>query len=66
MKNLADQYTQDYFKELEKADQVEYPRNARILDLIQHYVKTGTLLDIGVRKGLKYQDLMCQITLLKK
>ncbi len=52
MKNLADQYTQDYFIELEKADQVEYPRNARILDLIQDYGKVGTLLDIGVGTGL--------------
>ncbi len=52
MKNLADQYTQDYFKELEKADQVEYPRNARILDLIQDYIKSGSLLDIGVGTGL--------------
>lgn len=52
MKNLADQYTQDYFKELEKADQVEYPRNARILDLIQDYIKSGSLLDLGVGTGL--------------
>lgn len=52
MTNLADQYTKDYFQELEKADQVEYPRNARIVDLIQKYVKPGALLDIGVGTGV--------------
>jgi ubiquinone/menaquinone biosynthesis C-methylase UbiE len=52
MKNLTDQYTQDYFEELEKADMVEYPRNARIVDLIQQHKKTGLLLDIGVGTGL--------------
>jgi 2-polyprenyl-3-methyl-5-hydroxy-6-metoxy-1,4-benzoquinol methylase len=52
MKNQTDQYTQEYFKELEKADRVEYPRNARIVDLIQQYKKNGLLLDIGVGTGL--------------
>jgi 2-polyprenyl-3-methyl-5-hydroxy-6-metoxy-1,4-benzoquinol methylase len=52
MKNLADQYTKDYFEELEKADQVEYPRNARIINQIQNYIKTGRLLDVGVGTGL--------------
>jgi 2-polyprenyl-3-methyl-5-hydroxy-6-metoxy-1,4-benzoquinol methylase len=52
MTKLTDQYTKDYFEELEKADKVEYPRNARIVDLIQRYTKKGRLLDIGVGTGL--------------
>lgn len=52
MKKLTDQYTQDYFVELERADKVEYPRNARIVNLIQQYKKAGLLLDIGVGTGL--------------
>lgn len=52
MTKLTDQYTKDYFEELEKADKVEYPRNDRIVDLIQRYTKKGRLLDIGVGTGL--------------
>lgn len=49
MNNL---YTKKYFFDLEKADKTEYPRNARILDEIERFIKKGKLLDIGVGTGL--------------
>lgn len=45
-------YSKKYFSELEKADKIEYPRNARILEEILPYFKKGKLLDIGVGSGL--------------
>lgn len=49
---MTDQYSKKYFEELEQAEKVEYPRNARILDLIQKYKGSGKLLDVGVGTGL--------------
>lgn len=49
---MVDQYTENYFKGLEEAEKIEYPRNVRIVDLIQKYQKKGRFLDIGVGTGL--------------
>lgn len=49
---MADMYSQSYFSELEKAERVEYPRNARIINEILPFVQKGKLLDIGVGTGL--------------
>jgi 2-polyprenyl-3-methyl-5-hydroxy-6-metoxy-1,4-benzoquinol methylase len=52
VKMKTDQYTKEYFQDLEQAEAIEFPRNARILDLIQIYKKSGRLLDVGVGTGL--------------
>lgn len=49
---MSDQYSKNYFSELEQAEKIEYPRNARILALIKKYHEKGSLLDIGVGTGL--------------
>lgn len=45
-------YDKDYFKDLEKAQKSEVPRNLRILRLIEKYSSPKKILDVGVGTGL--------------
>lgn len=47
-----DQYNREYFADLEKSEELELPRNLRILEAIELFKKTGQLLDVGVGTGL--------------
>lgn len=46
------QYTQEYFKDLEEAGNGEAIRNLRLLRKIEKFRKPGKLLDIGIGTGL--------------
>lgn len=45
-------YDKIYFAQLEKADQIELPRNLRILSEIEKLKQGGMLLDVGIGTGL--------------
>lgn len=47
-----DQYNRKYFADLEKGEELELPRNSRILEGIELFKKFGQLLDVGVGTGL--------------
>lgn len=45
-------YGKSYFEGLETAQASEFPRNQRVLKLIEKYQARGTLLDVGIGTGL--------------
>lgn len=47
-----DQYNRKYFVDLEKGEELELPRNSRILEAIELFKKSGQLLDVGIGTGL--------------